>query len=160
MTTLNRPEITDGYAVNKLVSQTPPLDTNSTYCNLLQCSHFADSSVIAKRDHQVIGFISGYQKPGDNQTLFIWQVAVAKAAQGEGLASQMLESLLTRKNLDSVKYLETTITQDNKASWGLFNRLARTHNAELNTSDYFDQEKHFKGDHDSEVLVRIGPFTQ
>jgi L-2,4-diaminobutyric acid acetyltransferase len=58
-----------------------------------------------------------------------------------------------------VQYLETTITAENKASWALFTRLARRLEAELNKIDYLDKQTHFQGDHESESLVRIGPFN-
>ena len=33
---LRHPQSTDGYQVNRLIDRCKPLDTNSTYCNLLQ----------------------------------------------------------------------------------------------------------------------------
>ena len=58
--TLRKPESTDGYALNSLVERCKPLDTNSVYCNLLQCSDFADTSIAAEnangRDHNPHGF--------------------------------------------------------------------------------------------------------
>merc|ERR1712169_161542 len=38
-----KPVSTDGSDVFALVERCKPLDVNSMYCNLLQCSHFADA---------------------------------------------------------------------------------------------------------------------
>lgn len=149
-----------GSDVHSLISQCPPLDTNSLYCNLLQCSHFADTSVAVFSDSALVGFVSGYLIPSrDEDTLFVWQVAVSEKARGQKLASRMIEHILKRPACRQVRFLETTITPGNEASWALFSRVARSLDAGLEDSVIFDKEKHFKGQHDSEVLVRIGPFS-
>lgn len=158
--TLRSPAIQDGLAIHRLISQCPPLDTNSSYCNFLQASHFSATSVAAEIDGQLCGFISGYIIPERPNTLFIWQVAVAESARGVGLASQMLQHILNREACAQVAFLETTITHDNKASWALFKRLAASKSADLSSSVWIDKDKHFEGQHDSEHLVRIGPITR
>ena len=137
-----------------------PLDTNSLYCNLLQCSHFADTSIAAWQGEQLLGFISGYQLPAQPDTLFIWQVAVSEKGRGQGLATRMLLGLLGRANCASIRYLQTTITPDNKPSWALFTRLAEELEAEVRVSTAYDGEEHFAGRHDTEQLLCIGPFSQ
>lgn len=156
---LRTPTLSDGMEVFRLVERCPPLDANSSYCNFLQCGHFAQTSVAAEMNGELVGFISGYKKPEQEDTLFIWQVAVDEKARGQGLASKMLLHILQRPNCQSVNYLETTITADNKGSWALFERLAKTLDADLNSSIFLDKQKHFDGLHDSEALVTIGPFT-
>ncbi len=153
------PALEDGMDVYNLVKNCPPLDTNSSYCNLLQCSHFSDTSVAAEIDGTLVGFISGYLVPGRLDTLFIWQVAVAASARGLGLASRMLTEIVSRPQCGAVAYIETTITQDNKASWTLFERWSQKQSANFQGSEWMDKEAHFAGLHDSESLVRIGPFT-
>ena len=155
---LRRPTPLDGMDVFQLVKDCPPLDGNSSYCNLLQCSHFSSTSVAAEENGTLIGFISGYLVPERPNTLFVWQVAVAQSARGQGLARRMLQHILMRDNCSEVCYLETTITQTNQASWGLFRGVARHLVAELHSSVMFDHKEHFNGLHDSEELVRIGPF--
>lgn len=157
---LLRPSFDDGYAVNQLISRCAPLDTNSVYCNLLQAGHFSGTSVLAKSDNeQAVGFVSGYMKPEDASTLFIWQVAVDESARGQGLAIRLLKSLLERPSLEGVLNIETTITADNQASWALFRKLADKLGASLSETVLLEKEKHFRGEHDSEYLVRIGPFN-
>lgn len=146
-------------AVYRLIASCPPLDTNSSYCNLLQCSHFAATSVAAEKDGQLLGFISGYIIPDRPDTLFIWQVAVSEHARGIGLASRMLDHIVTRQHCKSIQYLETTITQNNAASWALFRRFASAQNTDFTSSTWMEKDKHFSGQHDSEELVRIGPLN-
>jgi len=150
----------DGMAVFQLIEQCPPLDTNSVYCNLLQCSHFADTSVAAHMAGQLVGFISGYLIPERPETLFVWQVAVAERARGMGLGTRMLTHILNRPQCRNVTHLETTITETNSASWALFRGLADKLDASLSTRVMFDQEIHFNGGHETEQLVRIGPVDR
>lgn len=155
---LRRPTSEDGFDVHQLITLCPPLDTNSVYCNLLQCSHFAETSVAASIDNQLAGFISGYLVPDQPSTLFIWQVAVSESARGRGLATKMIQHILARDNCQDVTHLETTITEDNQASWALFKGIAKSYATGLNETVFFEKERHFQNQHDSETLVRIGPF--
>ena len=156
---LRKPQPDDGVAVFDLIARCPPLDPNSRYCNLLQCSHFADTSIIAVDQRDVLGFISGYRVPARPDTLFVWQVAVDAAARGLGLGSRMLLGLLGRTELADLRFLETTIGPDNRPSWALFERLARTLSAGIETTTLFESQRHFDGHHADEVLLRIGPFS-
>ncbi|WP_221792970.1 diaminobutyrate acetyltransferase [Oceanobacter mangrovi] len=153
-----KPSSTDGSAVFWLIDQCKPLDVNSMYCNLLQCSHFRDTAILAEQNGQLAGFVSGYRLPERPEVLFVWQLAVAPSARGQGLASQMLLQLLQRLGAD-VRYLHTSITPSNLASWNTFRKLASSLDTELSTSVMFDQQQHFGGAHDSEELLEIGPFS-
>lgn len=159
ITLLRLPTLDDGPAAHQLIQQCPPLDTNSAYCNLLQCDHFADTSVAAEHSKALVGFISGYRIPSRPDTLFIWQVAVAASARGTGLATRMLEEILSRPQTKGVRYIETSITADNDASWALFKKFAGALCCTLSAGDWMDREQHFNDQHASEQLVRIGPFT-
>ncbi|WP_027709526.1 diaminobutyrate acetyltransferase [Zooshikella ganghwensis] len=156
---LRLPRPSDGFVVSELISQCPPLDTNSTYCNLLQCTHFAGTSVVAELRGKIVGFISGYVIPDRPNCLFIWQVAVAEQARGIGLALRMLRDILARNQNSQIVTVETTITASNLASWALFERLAQELKAPFNKSIFFDSSKHFAGNHESELLMKIGPFN-
>lgn len=147
-----------GANVARLISDCPPLDANSTYCNLLQCTHFAQTSVAAMMAGNLVGFISGYRVPHQPDTLFIWQVAVSERARGQNLATRMLQHLLTRPGNHDLIRLETTITPSNRASWSLFRGLARRLEAPLASHPIFERQRHFAGQHDTEMLVSIGPF--
>ena len=150
----------DGWAVSRLIRACPPLDNNSVYCNLLQCHHFADTSVAVKLKGELIGFVSGYLIPNKPNTLFIWQVAVSETARGCGLGTQMIAHILARRNCASIRFIETTITEANKTSWALLQRIAHNYASPLSSKLLFDQDKHFSGHHDSEILVKIGPLER
>ncbi|WP_233144526.1 diaminobutyrate acetyltransferase [Methyloprofundus sedimenti] len=156
---LRQPLPEDGSQAFKLISQCPPLDTNSLYCNLLQCSHFSCTSVAAVAQDEVVGFISAYVVPDRPNTLFVWQVAVGTQARGQGLATRMLQHILDRPLCNDIRYLETTITESNQASWALFNGLSSKLNTELHSSVMFDRKQHLDNAHDTEMLVKIGPFN-
>ncbi len=158
--TLRQPKATDGMAVHQLIARCPPLDTNSAYCNLVQCTHFASTSVVAEAAGEAVGFISGHRIPARPDTLFVWQVAVSEKGRGKGLAGRMLAAILDRQENEDICYVETTVTADNAASWALFESFARKRGTELERSVLFDRELHFAGSHDSELLARIGPFRR
>lgn len=122
---LRKPCKEDGSEVWKLVAACPPLDQNSMYMNLVQCDHFAETCVLAERDGQVLGWISGHIPPDQPDTIFVWQVAVHEDARGLGLGKRMLKAMLNRPACAEVQALETTITKSNAASWGLFRSFAR-----------------------------------
>ncbi len=158
--TLRKAVTSDGFRLHQLVAECPPLDPNSMYCNLLQCSHFAETCVAAELDGELVGFISGYIPPQQSDTLFVWQVAVHEKGRGQGLAKRMLKHIVAREVCREVTHLETTITEDNEASWALFRSFARDLGAVLEYHEHFAKEAHFGGLHDSEFLLRIGPFTK
>ncbi len=149
---------TDGMALHRLVRACPPLDQNSSYCNLLQCSHFGATSIAALCEDELLGSITGYLIPDRQDTLFIWQAAVHTRARGQGLARTMLRKLLAQVSPLGVRYIETSITSDNTASWRLFTGFATEFKSPLNSSIMFDKALHFQGMHDTENLVCIGPI--
>jgi L-2,4-diaminobutyric acid acetyltransferase len=156
--TIGTPEPTDGSEVNDLIARCDPLDENSMYCNILQCTHFAHTSAIVKKDDEVLGFVSGYTLPDDPGRLFIWQVAVDRAARGHGLAKKMILDILARPACDQVEELHTTITPSNSASQALFSSVAETLNTDAQSFMVFDRKQHLNDEHESEHLWVIGPF--
>lgn len=156
--TFRKPVASDGPLVWDLIAGNPPLDPNSVYCNLLQCTHFSDTSIAATAQDKLAGFISGYRIPARESTLFIWQVAVSKSFRGMGLATAMLERLLARPESQGITAIETTITANNGASWALFEGFARKRSTAVRRSVMFGRKTHFSDKHDTEYLLRIGPF--
>lgn len=157
---LRAPEPDDGVAVNELVEQCKPLDENSVYCNLLQCSHFSETSALVEIDGNVVGFVSGYIVPEEENALFIWQVAVAPEARGLSLAKRMVFDIIHRPAASNVDFLKTSITPDNIASQGLFEAIAREFETDINKDILFDREQHFEGQQKSEILWSIGPLDR
>ncbi|MBE7928175.1 diaminobutyrate acetyltransferase [Pseudomonas saudiphocaensis] len=157
--TLRRPTDGDGFSLHQLVARCQPLDTNSVYCNLLQCSDFADTAIAAEdAQGQLVGFISGYRPPSRPDTLFVWQVAVDASMRGQGLALRMLLALTERVAAQGVRFMETTISPDNGASQALFKKAFAQLGADYSTRTLFSRSKHFAGRHEDEVLYRAGPF--
>ena len=142
----------------ELIAACAPLDPNSLYCNLLQCTHFAATSIKAERNGVLDGWISGYRLPGEPSTLFVWQVAVHERARGLGLGVAMLDALISRPTLASVTSLETTVTPSNDASRRMFAKFARSRGATLQARPWFDRDRHFGGGHESEELISIRPL--
>jgi L-2,4-diaminobutyric acid acetyltransferase len=155
---LRSPTAEDGPAITALIAACPPLDPNSAYCNLLQCSDFADTCVVAEMDGGIVGWISGYRPPSHPERIFVWQVAVDGSARGLGLGGRMLDALIARPAVRGATTLTTTITEGNPASWALFTAFARRHGATLSKSERFTREAHFAGAHDTEWQASISPL--
>jgi L-2,4-diaminobutyric acid acetyltransferase len=156
---IRQPAPDDGIAVHNLIRKSAFLDDNSLYCYLVLCTHFNETSVVATLGDDLAGVVTAYIPPQQPDTLFVWQVAVDTAAQGCGLASNMLNHLLERTQKHHIKYLETTVTADNKASRAMFTSLARRFNTNIAEAVMFDREQHFLNLHDSEYKLRIGPLS-
>lgn len=152
---LRKPRGADGAAVWALINDCAPLDVNSMYCNMIQCDHFAETCVVATLGDDVVGWVSGYIVPDDSEALFVWQVAVSEKARGQGLGRRMLNDLLGRDACADVRRIQTTITKDNDASWGLFKRFAERRGADLQSAPHFKKDQHFQGEHATEHMVTI-----
>lgn len=155
---LRKPTKDDGTAIHELISRCRPLDENSIYCNLLQCSHFSDTCVVAEKDGEILGFVSGYVVPDSPDRLFIWQVAVAPEARGNSLGRRMILDILNRDEIGTIRELHTSITPDNRASQGVFSSVADRLDAEIEKKVLFHEEDHFDGQQKTEILWEIGPF--
>ena len=155
---MRSPVASDGPSLSNLIRNCPPLDENSIYCNLLQCTHFAETSVVGEFGGELVASTMGYLVPGREDTLFIWQVAVSENARGHAVGRRMLDYLLSRPACVGVTHLETTVTEDNGASWSMFERFADRLGAPVQRATLFDKSLHFGGKHDTEILARIGPF--
>ncbi len=152
------PTIADGVAVHDLVRACPPLDLNSIYSNLLQCTHFASTCALAldgAEGEAVIGWLSAYRPPSDPETLFVWQVAVAPAARRTGVAHELLDDVLAREACRGVVRVCASVTATNVASLGFFESFARRHGAHVEVSLWLDESEAFRSRHESEWLVRI-----
>lgn len=153
------PQASDGVAIHELIANCPPLDRNSLYCNLLQATHFANTSAVVERDGKIAGWVSGYVRPDRPDALFIWQIAVAPEARGLGLGGRMIREILGRDACRNVSAIHTTVTASNTPSRSLFRQLARDLNAELIESNGFDRDKHLGGSHPTEFLLEIAPVN-
>jgi L-2,4-diaminobutyric acid acetyltransferase len=156
--TLGIPSVEDARDVHALIAACKPLDLNSTYAYLLLCTHFAQSCVYARQGGRPAGFVSAYVPPRRDDVMFVWQVAVAESARGQGLAGRMLHELLARPAARGCRYLETTVTPSNAPSTRLFRGLARELGAPLEEKPLFSEEDFGDEGHEAETLFRIGPI--
>lgn len=172
---LEEPTLLDGQAIHRLACLAG-LDANSPYAYLMWCRDFAATTVVARAAptagqqgdaSTLVGFVTGYVRPHQPDTYFLWQVAVDPSHQGRGLARHMLAAVGARCVRDGVRYLEATVTPDNAASRALFAAFARTHGVTEEWSPLFERAHfphpqavadHDQG-HDREELVRIGPLV-
>lgn len=157
--TFREPGISDGAAIYRLVKTCPPLDLNAPYAYLLLCAHHARTCVVAENHDSIAGFISAYRLPETPEIVFVWQVAVAPAARGQGLALRMLEHLLARPALAGCRWLETTVTPSNLVSRRVFETLGAQLGARSEEHSFFNKEVFQDQRHEPEMLIRIGPWT-
>lgn len=146
-----RPE--DGREFWRIARDSQAIDVNSPYSYVLWCRDFSATSLVARSSAGVCGYVTGYARPAEPETLFIWQVAVDASVRGRGLARRMLDHLAA----DGYRYVEATVTPGNTASDRLFTSFARNHGAELVRTPLFAADL-FLGDHEAEILYRIGPI--
>src|SRR5690625_7653335 len=78
-----KPNLKDGKDIWSLVKDTGVLDLNSSYSYILWCDKFADSTIVAVKDCEVVGFVQGFVQETPEPTLFVWQVAVSETVRGE-----------------------------------------------------------------------------
>lgn len=158
---LDIPRIHDGAKIHQLIAACPPLDLNSGYAYLLQASHFSETCRVARPKLQrdvIAAYVSAYSLPNQPDTLFVWQVAVAKDHRGHGLATDLLQDLLLPRGRPAFRYLHTTISPFNSASIALFNRLAIRANSKLERKPFFSSKLFGSVNHADEDLYSIGPL--
>lgn len=158
-----KPAASDGAEVWGLIKDTGVLDLNSAYSYIMLCDNFAETCVVARDVNQsnmqnVVGFVSAYIPPDRPDTLFVWQIAVQSSVRGYGLGTKMLMELLSREYCRNIRYIEATISPSNVPSRRLFTRLAERLSTEIRSSDGYPRDWFPEGDHEEELLYRIGPF--
>jgi len=150
------PERCDGAAVWRLARDSGSLDLNSQYAYLLWCDRFSDTSVVVDVDGELAGFVCGFRPQDEPEVLFVWQVVVGDAHRGKGLARGMVMALLQPG--EGFRFVEATVTPSNSASQRLFRSLAELLGCPREESPYLQAADFPEGDHEPEILFRIGPF--
>ncbi len=157
--TIRKPKLTDGHSIYELARISKPLDLNSLYSYLLISAHFDQTSAVAETGRDIVGYVSGYIHPHQDDTLFIWQIAVHPIMRGRGLATHMLKDILKRRKSANIKFIEATITPSNKKSRNLFQGLARQLQADYRECMFLEVELFGESFHEEEKLLRIGPLN-
>lgn len=160
--TLAEPVGTDGPQLWRLARDSGVLDVNSSYAYLLWCRDFAGTSVVARVNGTVVGFVTGFLRPAAPDTVMIWQVAVDAGQRGRNLAGRMLHAIVDRLAPRGVRWMHTTVSPSNEASIRLFTALARDRGTEIERCELFAPEDFptdEPGVHEAEDLYVIGPFA-
>lgn len=154
---LRHPHVEDGAALWDLARDCG-LDLNSPYAYLLLAHDFAETCLVAEAEGRLVGFVTGYRPPERPDVVFVWQVGVAPDARGRGLGLALVDALVERTRTHGVRYLEASVTPSNDTSWRLFESVATRRGADIVKASLFDAALFPDGDHEEELLVRIGPF--
>nr|WP_088103150.1 diaminobutyrate acetyltransferase [Halalkalibacter urbisdiaboli] len=156
---LEKPTVEDGAAMWELVNNST-LDQNSAYKYIMMCEFFSETCVVAKEGDKLVGFVTAFIPPEQQDVVFVWQIGVDPSQRGKGLASKILNELISREGCKDVRYVEATITPSNQASQSLFRRLAKDHDTKCEVKDCFAEEL-FPGDnHEEELTFRVGPLKK
>lgn len=157
---IKHPQKEDGEKVWKLIKDLGGLDLNSSYCYFMLCDYFSKTCAVAvdTATNKLLGFVSTYVKPEKKDTLFVWQVAVAKAGQGKGISKKLLNHVIEADK--NITQIETTIGPSNAASDGLFRSIAKNYEAEIDKEVYLDENNFKEGEHETELLYKIGPLKR
>lgn len=159
-TEFRSPEPSDAAAIWRLVRDSGSLDLNSPYAYLLACRHHGATSLIVTDDGEPVGFVVAYRPPEQQDTVFVWQIAVSPLRRGRGLGRHMLHALLERLVPEGVRYLEATVTPSNTASDRLFRGVATDFGVDCDESLCFAADEFPEGAaHEEELLYRIGPLA-
>ena len=157
---LRQPTLEDGSRLHAFVRELYPLAQNSIYCNILQCTHFAPTCVLAERAGEIVGFVTGYLHPEKINTYFLWQIGVHERGRGRRLPRRMIQTVLARDICASVTALEATVSADNAASQAMFASLARAEGAECEIEHDYIAAHHFGQENaHAEALFRIAPLS-
>jgi L-2,4-diaminobutyric acid acetyltransferase len=157
--TLEKPTVEDGAAMWELVNDST-LDQNSAYKYIMMCEYFSDTCVVAKHNGKLVGFVTAFIPPEKKDVVFVWQIGVDSNTRGKGIASKLLNELITRNKCRGVRFVEATVTPSNKASQSLFKRLARDHQTKCKISECFSEDLFPSDDHEEELCFRIGPIVK
>ena len=155
------PQKKDAKKIVDLIKSGGTLDLNSEYLYLLQTTHFNKTCSVAVCNDEIIGFVSGYLVPNEEEeTLFIWQVAVSSKFRGQNLAMQIIMDIFNRNNSKKqIKYILSTVSPSNKSSQRVFEKVAIDFDTDMKSKTLFSLDD-FIDAHEEEVQYLIGPITQ
>lgn len=153
-----RPPVTrDAKIIWTLARNSEIVDSNPAYFYLLWCHEFANTSIVATVDDQVMAFLLGYLRQDLPDTLVVWQAGVDPAYRVFGLRLRMLNEVIDRNVDRGVHFFETTVTRDDKAIIRVVERFARQRAARVVKQILFDAD-HFPDEHAAEILYCVGPL--
>ncbi|WP_180980931.1 GNAT family N-acetyltransferase [Pseudovibrio exalbescens] len=151
------PNLSHAKDIIRLVDSTPRLDRNSKYAYALWCSHFAPHSVVAIRDEEVIGFLTGFRSPTHPDTYFLWQTATKHRHGVAGLGVDMIDFAVRREIDNGATKIEASVDNDNKPIRVLMKSLAKRLNGRVEEELLYPGSLLSTEDdqHHDEMLMRI-----
>jgi L-2,4-diaminobutyric acid acetyltransferase len=155
--TVRRPGVADGAACWQLACASGIRSVNARYAYLLWARDFHETSAVAWRRGGVVGFVTGFRRPEQPSTLYIWQIVVAEPVRGRGVGAAMLDVLVDR--LPDVGHVEATVASDDPPAQALFAGFAARRGAAVARSLLFGPDL-LGRNHPPEVLVRVGPLRR
>ena len=154
-----KPQKNDVKEIVNLIKLGGNLDLNSEYLYLLQSIHFNETCSIATFNDEIVGFVSGYLVPKEQEKLFIWQVAVSNKFRGQNLALKIIMDIFNRNNLKKqIKYILSTVSPSNKSSQRVIEKIATDFNTNIKNETLFSLDD-FIDAHEIEVQYTIGPIN-
>lgn len=155
-----KPQKNDAKEIVNLIKTGGTLDINSEYLYLLQSTHFNETCSVATYEDEIIGFVSGYLVPNEEEKLFIWQVAVSSKFRGQNLAMQIIMDIFNRNNsIKEIKYILSTVSPSNESSQKVFEKIAKHFDTKIENKTLFSLDD-FIDAHEIEVQYLIGPITK
>ncbi|WP_425515196.1 GNAT family N-acetyltransferase [Mesorhizobium japonicum] len=139
LVTFRKPTWNDAADVWDLIALCPQLDRNSLYCE-------SSYSALISPTHAC-------------SRILIWQIAVHPMVRSTGLGKELILSALNGPSCEGVTHIKATVTLSNRASKLFFAAVAKDLGAPIRQTLWFDRVAHFKGRHDSEYLITIGPIA-
>ncbi|MDZ7819397.1 MAG: diaminobutyrate acetyltransferase [Aliarcobacter sp.] len=153
------PQKKDAKKIVDLIKSGGSLDLNSEYLYLLQTTHFNETCSVAVYEDKIIGFVSGYLLPKEEEKLFIWQVAVSSKFRGQNLAKRIIMDIFNRNNSKKqIKYILSTVSPSNKSSQRVFEKVANDFDTNIKNETLFSLDD-FIDSHEIEVQYTIGPIN-
>ncbi|QKS46572.1 diaminobutyrate acetyltransferase [Paenibacillus cellulosilyticus] len=152
---IRKPSAEDGAKVWELVKHAEVLDVNSAYSYIMLCDLFRGTCAVAEQNGKIVGFVSSFHPSERENTLFIWQIAVAKSHRGQGIGISLLKELLERDENSEVRTIETTISPSNTPSKSLFGRLAKELGSTIEQYNGYSSNLFPEGAHEEEKWIRI-----
>jgi L-2,4-diaminobutyric acid acetyltransferase len=152
------PTPADGHVVWKMVNSDKNLDTNSAHYYVTWFRDFAYTSVVATVAEEIVGFLTGYRRPEQPDTYFVWQTATKPGHGIPDLGPTIFDHAAKRQVRTGARFIETTVTVDDEPTVMNLKTFADARSTQIEHHILFPSNA-FPGDHHDEVLYRIGPLT-
>ncbi|PJM98604.1 diaminobutyrate acetyltransferase [Streptomyces sp. CB01201] len=152
------PRVEDAHTLWQMVDQSDALDNNSPYYYALWCRDFAATSLVATVEDDIVAFLTGYFRPDEPDTYLVWQEATKPCHGIPFLGVKLFERAADRAVEQGARFIEATVSADNKAIIMVLKKVAKRYSADVHTQILFPSDL-FPGEHHDEVLYRIGPLA-